>query len=71
LGAAGFTPEELQTRCDISLVDNVITESHLAVTAKVPGIDKEKFDAAVGEAKTNCLISKLFNTNITHEAVLL
>ena len=70
LNAGGFTPDEIQTRCDITVADGSITESHLTVTAKVPEVDKEKFDAAVAEAKTNCIISKLLNTNITHEATL-
>ena len=70
LGAAGFTPDEIETRCDITLDDGAITESHLSVSAKVPGISKEQFDAAVADAKSNCPISKLFNTNITHEAAL-
>jgi osmotically inducible protein OsmC len=70
LGAAGFTPDELETRCDITLEDGSITESHLNVKAKVPGISQEQFDAAVADAKANCPISKLYNTNITHEATL-
>ncbi len=70
LGAAGFTPDAINTRCDITIADGAITESHLTVSAKVPGINKEQFDAAVADAKANCPISKLFNTNITHEAVL-
>ncbi len=71
LGAAGFTPDEIETRCDITLQDGSITESHLSVKAKVPGINQEKFDECVADAKANCIISKLLNTNITHEAVLL
>ena len=71
LGAAGFTPDEINTRCDITLENGAITESHLNVSAKVPGINKEQFDAAVADAKANCPISKLLNTNITHEATLL
>jgi len=70
LGAAGFTPDEIETRCDITLEDGSITESHLNVKAKVPGISQDQFDAAVADAKANCPISKLYNTNITHEAVL-
>ena len=70
LGAAGFTPDAINTRCDITIADGTISESHLAVSAKVPGINKEQFDAAVADAKANCPISKLLNTNITHEAVL-
>lgn len=70
LGAAGFTPDEINTRCDITLADGAITQSHLTVSAKIPGISKEQFDAAVADAKANCPISKSLNTNITHEAVL-
>ncbi|MEO5943502.1 MAG: OsmC family protein [Ferruginibacter sp.] len=70
LNAAGFTPESLETRCDITLGDGAITESHLSLKAKVPGITQEQFDTAVADAKANCPISKLLNTNVTHEAVL-
>jgi len=71
LNAAGFTPDEIETRCDITLEDGGITESHLNVKAKVPAVSKEQFETAVADAKANCPISKLLNTNITHEAVLL
>lgn len=70
LNAAGFTADEIETRCDITLEDGSITGSHLNLKAKVPGVNKEQFDTIVTDAKTNCIISKLLNTNITHEAVL-
>lgn len=70
LNAAGFTPDKIETSCDITLADGAITESHLNVKATVPGISKEQFDTAVEDAKANCPISKLYKTNITHEAVL-
>ena len=70
LNAAGFTPDEIQTQCDITLLEGTITESHLTVSAKIPGINKEQFDAAVADAAANCPISKLLKTNITHDAVL-
>ena len=70
LNAAGFTADEIQTQCDITLADGAITESHLIVSAKIPGISKAQFDAVVTDAKANCPISKLYNTNITHEAAL-
>jgi lipoyl-dependent peroxiredoxin len=70
LNGAGFTADEIETTCAITLADGAITESHLDVKAKVPGISKEQFDEAVADAKANCPISKLYNTNITHEAVL-
>lgn len=70
LNAAGFTADEIATKCDIDLVDGTIVSSHLTVNASIPAIAKEQFDALVEEAKTNCLISKLYNTNITVEATL-
>jgi osmotically inducible protein OsmC len=73
LNAAGFTADEITTNCVVNVdpAAGAITESHLAVTAKVPGINQEQFDTAVADAKANCIISKLLNTNITHEATLL
>lgn len=70
LNAAGFTPDVIETRCDITLEDGTITESHLNVKATVPTISQEQFNTSVSEAKENCLISKLFNTKITYEATL-
>jgi len=72
LGAAGFTADEINTKCEITLDPAVgaITGSHLIISAKVPGISQEQFDTAVLDAKANCPISKLLNTDITHEAVL-
>src|SRR5260221_870608 len=70
LGAAGFKPENIDTKCTITLDNGSITESHLEVTATVPGIDQAKFDEIIADAKANLPISKLLNTNITHEAKL-
>ena len=72
LNAAGFTADEITTQCVVNVdpAAGAITESHLTVTAKVPGINQEQFDTAVADAKANCIISKLLNTNITHEAKL-
>ncbi len=70
LNAAGFTADEISTKCDITLEDGAITSSHLTVTAKVPGVDKATFDASVADAEANCPISKLLNTTITTEATL-
>ena len=70
LGEAGFTPDEIKTKCDITLAAGAITKSHLTVTAKVPGIDKQKFDECAENAKANCPVSKLLNTDISMEATL-
>lgn len=70
LGEAGFTPESLETQCFINFENGAITNSHLVLKAKVPGISQEQFDAAVADAEKNCPISKLLNTDITVEASL-
>lgn len=70
LGEAGFTPERLETKCQITLDNGAITKSHLTVTGKVPGISPEKWEESVKNAEQNCPISKLFNTEITSEASL-
>jgi osmotically inducible protein OsmC len=65
LNAAGFTPDLIETKCDITLGDGVISKSHLAVKAKIPGITKEKFEACAKDAKENCPISKSLNSSIS------
>lgn len=70
LGAAGFTPDNIDTKCTITLEAGAVTNSHLEVTASVPGIDAAKFAECAADAKANCPISKLLNTEITMEAVL-
>jgi len=72
LNKAGFTADHIHTKCDITLdpAQGKITDSHLTISAKIPGITQDQFHAAVAEAKTGCPISKLLNTNITHVATL-
>lgn len=70
LGAAGFTPESLETKCTITLEDGVITSSHLQLTAKIPGISPEKFQECAADAKANCPVSKAYNMEIGLEAEL-
>ena len=68
LVAAGFTADSIETICTVNLDNGIIDNSHLVVKAKVPGITNEKFAECAAEAKENCPISKLLNTNITMEA---
>ena len=70
LGAAGFTLDSIETKCTITLESGAITSSHLEVKASVPGIDAGKFAECAADAKANCPISKLLNTEITMEAAL-
>jgi lipoyl-dependent peroxiredoxin len=70
LNEAGFTADELTTEGVVTFENGTVTESHLILKAKVPGISKEKFDASVKDAEVNCPISKLLKTSITVEATL-
>ena len=70
LGEAGFTPDSLETKCEISFENGVVTKSHLIVKGSVPGISKEKFEECVKSAEQNCPISKLLKAEISSEASL-
>lgn len=70
LGAAGFTPTNIDTKCTVTLENGAITESHLEVKASVPGIEPAKFAECAADAKANCPISKSLHTNITMDASL-
>jgi osmotically inducible protein OsmC len=71
LSEENFEIENIETKCEINLVDLVIAGSHLKVEAKIKGITDDKFQEIVKKAEKNCLISKLYNTDITSEATLL
>ena len=64
LNEAGFTPDKIETKCDITFGNGAISKSHLTVTAKVLGISQEKFDECAKDAKENCPISKSLSSNI-------
>lgn len=70
IGEAGFTPESLETTCQITFENGQITESHLTVTGNVPGMSDEAFQASVKDAEQNCPVSQVLKANITSEATL-
>lgn len=74
LQTAGFTPTELATEAALSLdpADGgfSITRSALTLRAKIPGIDKAKFDELAKAAELNCPVSKLLKAEITLDATL-
>jgi osmotically inducible protein OsmC len=57
LGAAGFTPSRIETKCTVTLEGGVITNSHLEVRAKVPKLKAKNFPQYAEEAKANCPVS--------------
>jgi lipoyl-dependent peroxiredoxin len=71
LQGLGITAESLDVQDEITLDNGSITNSHLILKAKVPGITSDQFKAAVEEAKLNCPVSKLLNAQITLDATLI
>jgi osmotically inducible protein OsmC len=75
LGEAGFTPQRLESSAEVSF-DKVepkgwtITASALTLRARVPGIDRAKFDELAQKAKANCPISRVLNAEISLNATL-
>ncbi|EKB47482.1 OsmC family protein [Cecembia lonarensis] len=70
LSGADFPPQELDVQCVITFEDGTIKQSKLILKAKVDGIGGEKFTELVNDAKDNCPISKLLNTEIVVDATL-
>jgi len=74
LGKAGLTPESIHTTATVTLDKTdtgfSVTESHLDVTAKVPGADKSRVIEIANAAKAGCPISRLLNAKITMDAKL-
>jgi lipoyl-dependent peroxiredoxin len=70
LNAAGFTPDNIDTKCTVTIESGTITSSHLEVKATIPEIDETRFAEIANEAKETCPVSKALNTTITLEASL-
>jgi osmotically inducible protein OsmC len=72
---AGFDPTELKTVATVSMEKQdpgwTITNIHLDVEAKVPGVSADQFQTLAENAKKGCPISRaLAATNITMTAKL-
>ena len=74
LSAAGFKPERLSTRANLTLAQVQgnwsITTIHLELTAKVPGLGRAQFDEVANDARANCIISRALTAEITLDAKL-
>jgi osmotically inducible protein OsmC len=75
LQGAGITPESLETTSTITLDVSgqapTITSSHLVLKAKIPGIDKDKFQQLAKGAEQGCPVSRVLKAEITLDATLL
>ena len=72
LGQAGFTADSLDVTTVLTLdADKLeLTESHLTLKAKIPGISKDKFVECANAAKDNCPVSKALSIRIALDAEL-
>ncbi len=71
LAEAGHEDGTVTTSAEVSLEKDgdgfTVTKSALSTKAKVPGLDRAKFEALAKEAKEGCPISKVLNAEITLE----
>jgi len=74
LGKAGFTAASIRVTATVNLDKTdagfSVTESHLDMTAKIPGIDEARFTAIANGAKAGCPISRLLTAKVTLDAKL-
>ena len=74
LGKAGFTPDSIETTAVVTLDMHdkpTVTKSHLITKAKIPGIDKAKFDELAHNAEVGCPVSRVLKAaEITLDATL-
>jgi osmotically inducible protein OsmC len=74
LGEAKMVAESINATATVTLEKLesgwTVTESHLDVTARIPGANREAFETAAQNAKAGCPISKLLKANITMDAKL-
>ena len=72
LGKLGLKPESIAATATVTLemlpTGPTVTESHLDVSAKVLGADKEKVLSVANAAKAGCPISRLLNARVTMDA---
>jgi osmotically inducible protein OsmC len=71
---AGFTADSIETTAVLTFDTSAtptITKSHLIMKAKVPNLDKAKFDELAHNAETGCPVSRVLKAEISLEATLL
>lgn len=70
--ASGATPRRVETvaefHFDLSANGPVVTGMRLSLRADVLELDTERFEAVALQAKENCMVSRLLNTNVSLEA---
>ena len=75
LQKAGFTADTISTTAEVTFENHpqtswTVTRIHLNTTAKVPGVNPQKFAEIANGAKAGCPISRLLKAEITLDAKL-
>ena len=74
LTAAGFEPESLETKANLTMEKLeqgwTIVSINLKLEGKVPGLSAEQFQEYAQSAKAGCPVSRLLNCTITLDANL-
>ena len=74
LGMADVVAERVDSKSEVVIDKDgdgfSITSVHLAVTAKIPGVDQNTFQSIAAKAKAGCPVSKLIKVEIGFEATL-
>jgi osmotically inducible protein OsmC len=69
LAEAGLVAQSITTKATVTLEKTdagfAITQSHLDLTARIPGASQQAFEKATDAAKNGCPVSKLLNAKIT------
>lgn len=71
LNEAGFTADNIDTNAKVTFEDGTITAIYLELTATIPNITNELFQATATKAKEVCPVSKLLKADITLTANLI
>lgn len=71
LTQAGFKATALDTVATVQLEGLAVTQIHLSVQGKVPGLSAEQFQQFAQGAEKNCIISKALSVPISSDATLL
>jgi len=74
LSTMNFAPESIKVTATVSLekleAGWTISNIHLDLAARIPGITQAAFESAAASAKANCPVSRLFNAEISLTSVL-
>lgn len=72
LGKQGFTPDRIDAKAEVTMdtANLKLTESHLTVSAKIPGINEAQFQTIALEAQESCPITKALNLDVRMDATL-